>query len=491
MVTTNSPLNLTDAAKNLDQHCTLWQSYLHSTESIDRKSTEFALVQLYESIGKRPPKLIWCESPWQIAAMAAVLEKGLSLAAIKKWHNHPVQLRLSENDFDLLWKKLWVQIDAQLSIDTREELVKPDEDSLRETKEKLKDSWFDKLTLGQISKTRKTWNLAPDKVRAELVRLGKEMRGGCSARLEQDPIYSNMLLNYRDRLRSYVNRSINRQLQNEFFAFGTAGLSLAVLERFQHEDIANLSLEVLKGHAKDEFDRICTPDERKAMDFALLFSVLSTRLCGVQQDQDILALIPFYDYLCDQLPGLPVGPSNRRKAKNYLNLLKQSQYVLPYDKLAFICERPVVLKLDTQGRLHSEAGPALEYTDGFQIYSWHGASVPKKIIDHPEHIGIAEIERQRNAEIRRVMIDRYGMQRFIENSGAREVHRDETGVLYRKEFLNDEPLVMVKVINSTVEPDGSFKSYFLRVPPSMTTAREAVAWTFDMSRESYELDEQT
>jgi hypothetical protein len=71
------------------------------------------------------------------------------------------------------------------------------------------------------------------------------------------------------------------------------------------------------------------------------------------------------------------------------------------------------------------------------------------------------------------------------------VHRDETGVLYRKEFLNDEPLVMVKVINSTVEPDGSFKSYFLRVPPSMTTAREAVAWTFDMSPESYELDEQT
>jgi hypothetical protein len=44
---------------------------------------------------------------------------------------------------------------------------------------------------------------------------------------------------------------------------------------------------------------------------------------------------------------------------------------------------------------------------------------------------------------------------------------------------------MVKVINSTPEPDGRFKDYFLRVPPMMVRARQAVAWTFDKVEHNY------
>jgi len=39
------------------------------------------------------------------------------------------------------------------------------------------------------------------------------------------------------------------------------------------------------------------------------------------------------------------------------------------------------------------------------------------------------------------------------------------GELYFAEVPGDEPLVMVKVMNSTLEPDGSPKPYFLRVHP--------------------------
>jgi hypothetical protein len=44
---------------------------------------------------------------------------------------------------------------------------------------------------------------------------------------------------------------------------------------------------------------------------------------------------------------------------------------------------------------------------------------------------------------------------------------------------------MVELLNSTPEPDGSVKTYHLRVPPTMRTAREAVAWTFDVPAEQY------
>ena len=72
---------------------------------------------------------------------------------------------------------------------------------------------------------------------------------------------------------------------------------------------------------------------------------------------------------------------------------------------------------------------------------------------------------------------------------------------------NDEPLVMVKVMNSTPEPDGSFKPYFLRVHPELRpllqdnqvgepqymSGRNAVASTFGLRGEEYErrLVEQT
>jgi hypothetical protein len=49
----------------------------------------------------------------------------------------------------------------------------------------------------------------------------------------------------------------------------------------------------------------------------------------------------------------------------------------------------------------------------------------------------------------------------------------------------DEDVVLVEVTNSTPEPDGSVRTYFLRVPPTTTTARAAVAWTFGLGEVEY------
>jgi hypothetical protein len=83
------------------------------------------------------------------------------------------------------------------------------------------------------------------------------------------------------------------------------------------------------------------------------------------------------------------------------------------------------------------------------------------------------------------MIERYGRARFLTESGAAQIHADDFGILYRKEVTGDEPIVMVKVINATPDPAGTFKDYFLRVPPTMRTAREAVAWTFEKEADAY------
>lgn len=159
--------------------------------------------------------------------------------------------------------------------------------------------------------------------------------------------------------------------------------------------------------------------------------------------------------------------------------------IIALENVAFVCQKPTICSIDEGGRLHSDSGPALRFTDDFSAYAWHGVIVDERIIAHPETITVAEIESTSNIEIRRVLIERYGQPRYLEDTGATITHQDEYGTLYHKVIPGDEPLAMVKVVNSTPEPDGTYKDYFLRVPPHVQTARQAVAWTFGFEEEEY------
>ncbi|GAA3482541.1 hypothetical protein GCM10018966_070730 [Streptomyces yanii] len=83
------------------------------------------------------------------------------------------------------------------------------------------------------------------------------------------------------------------------------------------------------------------------------------------------------------------------------------------------------------------------------------------------------------------MLEFYGYDRYLTESGAQPVHRDETGILWRIALDGDEDVVMVEVVNSTPEPDGTHRTYWLRVPPSTRTAKSGVAWTFGLDEDAY------
>jgi hypothetical protein len=154
------------------------------------------------------------------------------------------------------------------------------------------------------------------------------------------------------------------------------------------------------------------------------------------------------------------------------------------DNTAFWIPVPVI-KTDERNRPHCSTDAAFKSLD-LEEWFWHGVIVPARAIHSPLTLKVSEIESEQNAEIRRVLIERYGQGRYLLESGAKKIHSDDWGTLYRKEIPDDEPLVMVKVVNSTPEPDGSgHKDYFLRVPPNIERARQAVAWTFGREEKSY------
>jgi hypothetical protein len=156
-------------------------------------------------------------------------------------------------------------------------------------------------------------------------------------------------------------------------------------------------------------------------------------------------------------------------------------YVTHREVLAVL--RPAVRIADRQ--LHCEHGPAVIWPDGRCAYFWRGVRVSEKVVLRPFDLSAREIVSERNAEVRRVMVERYGPDRFIQDAGAQLVHTDETGALYRQDLEGDEPLCMVRVLDATPLPDGTRRAYWLRVPPTVRTAREAVAWTFGLERDDY------
>ncbi|HEY9775707.1 MAG TPA: hypothetical protein V6C81_18225 [Planktothrix sp.] len=161
-----------------------------------------------------------------------------------------------------------------------------------------------------------------------------------------------------------------------------------------------------------------------------------------------------------------------------------------FGKIVFLCKQPA-LKVDEQNRLHCNDAAAIQFPDGYSLYALHGIEVPAEVIEQPGVLTTDLIDRQSNIELRRVLIDRFGIGKYLEDTGASKIDESEFGALYEKGMLNDEPIVMVRVRNSTPEQDGTHKFYFLRVPPDIRTAKDAVAWTFGMPGDEYRPGMQT
>lgn len=172
--------------------------------------------------------------------------------------------------------------------------------------------------------------------------------------------------------------------------------------------------------------------------------------------------------------------------KLWLTLLQEVFCIRFFENYCFVCPKPSTFKVDNESRLHNPSGAALSFKETQQLYAWHGTFLPARLILQRRSITISAIERQRNLELRRVMLDIYGLERYLRNSNARIVGADRFGILYRKRYTRGEPLQIVSVRNSTPEPDGTRKHYLLRVPPEVRTPREAVAWTFDMAGVEYD-----
>jgi hypothetical protein len=165
-------------------------------------------------------------------------------------------------------------------------------------------------------------------------------------------------------------------------------------------------------------------------------------------------------------------------------IARQASWMVPHEHVCWLLRRPSLVRHDASGRLHAADGPALRFASGCSVHAWKGVLVPPALIEHPGRIDVRTIEAAHDPQIRRCMIEIMTPQRFIEEGGAYRVAVDDTGVLWRQRW-RWEAWAAVEVVNGTPEPDGSRKRYFLQVPATVRTPREAVAWTYGLAERHY------
>ena len=208
-----------------------------------------------------------------------------------------------------------------------------------------------------------------------------------------------------------------------------------------------------------------------------------------QEIIDALARIPKHEHRCDKaviklcFDEHSTKPEAIRYAGIWLPFLKARDaglwlYWVTADEVVCCASPSIHVKDD---RLHCDDGPAVSWPDSPNAF-WYlkGVQVTEDIVRR--RFGWRDIDAQSNAEVRRIMLELYGEDRYVLDSGIAPVHTDEWGTLYRKEMAGDEPIVMVKVVNCTPEPNGTYADYWIRCDPNayggLTTARAAVASTW-------------
>ncbi len=162
-----------------------------------------------------------------------------------------------------------------------------------------------------------------------------------------------------------------------------------------------------------------------------------------------------------------------------------------------VADRPRELHRDAGGRLHAERGPAIAYPDGWALHFWHGLGIPRShewIITSRERLCLQAIEAESNAELRRVMLEIFGFERYLAEREARVIATDEVHGQPRRLLevtVAGEPIRIVEVVNGSLEPDGTRRKFHLgaaRNPLSRelpSTPAEAIANSYGIAPEAY------
>lgn len=199
--------------------------------------------------------------------------------------------------------------------------------------------------------------------------------------------------------------------------------------------------------------------------------------------QQEAAWIARYVFARDKL-GISYAPERNSQLDIWVAIARSCGWLWPYERVCVVSDRPslVAWSAAPRPRLHSATGPAVEFRDGYAVYSWEGTRVPKRWIVERDTVPVSDVLAESNADVRTAGLQIVGWSRVLNELGASIINEDSDpaiGTLYRID-LPGEPNQCI--LRATC---GTGRQIALRVPPQSKTALEANAWTYGLTGLNY------
>ncbi len=192
-------------------------------------------------------------------------------------------------------------------------------------------------------------------------------------------------------------------------------------------------------------------------------------LYSIIHPEEEWAVISFFDFCISVLNcNYP-----QRDLTVFEALVKYCGWILPFEKICIVCDRPTKLSLDNENRLHASIETAISFADGYSLYSYHGVTLPEKYGKiHPNQWQSKWLLEETNSELRRVLIQEIGYSKICQELQAIELDCWQEYTLLKIDV--DIDIESIYLLKMTCPSTGFIHA--LRVPPNINSAQDAIRW---------------
>ncbi len=404
-----------------------WQIGI-STQRIQFSQQESKIRNLYKILGYQPPKIIFCDNPY-IA-----------------W----------ENIIDLGWQDIETHKMGELIKFLKIQLKNPSKGMLKDLvcrcNNLLKKPLESQLGIPLSGKlvTRLRQQINQEKVNSFHHEMGisKSTNLGKKFHLSWQDGINSTVLQIETQLNSHVLINIlNKIAEITDHQKIEKALKKITLSLQKHES-SQLLNSLGNLFAKSLFSRFCLKPE-----------LLAVMACEID----------YYDSVvnCVESP---------REWKLWQGIISNTGWFFPYENFCFVSNHPIKYNFNQEYYLHGEGKKAIEFADGNGFYANQGVVIPPEYGKlNPDNWQCKWILTERNAEIRRILIEALGYERMALELEAEEIDSWQEYTLLRFNKIIDEmdeqPILLLKMICPS-----TFHTHVLRVPPYFTSAKEAIKW---------------
>lgn len=194
-------------------------------------------------------------------------------------------------------------------------------------------------------------------------------------------------------------------------------------------------------------------------------------------------IFAFYDYFINEL-NIKIESKDKPK-ENLIDLYNTWKSIIDFgiqyifDDVCIVSMNPVEIHKNESG-LHCETGPAIRFSDGYELYYLNGVNVKKEYVMTPwNKIDCKSLLKETNAEVRRELVRKIGIERICSELNCKIADK-HTVIINGQETPYE--LILLDIGDNNLRPylkmiNPSIGTYHIEgVHPDCKTVKDALEW---------------